>query len=304
MRLVSYTSSADSPAVGGPRAGVLVDGAVVDAATCAARAELDPAVGWTRLRRIVADASAADRRALQTASVELASELGVPREDVLLGPPIPDPGKILCVGLNYRDHVEESGGEPQEAADPVIFAKFATALRGDREDVVLPAAAPSRIDYEGELALVIGRACTRVEEAAALDHVAGYMPFNDVSARDLQVEHHQWTMAKGFDGSAPCGPALVTSDEVRDPQALQLTTTLNGEVVQSTSTARMIHPIARVIAYVSSLITLLPGDVIATGTPAGVGHARDPQRYLSDGDRVAVRIDGIGELSNVVRGAR
>jgi acylpyruvate hydrolase len=299
MRLVSYADE------GSPlRAGILLGDVVVDAHACAQRAGLDGAVQWSSVKAILAGAGLDTLQALAGASRDLAAESGRPRGDVTLGPPIPDPEKVLCIGLNYRDHVEEAQQEDETLgtqADPVVFSKFNTALVGDGADVVLPSAAPDWVDWEGELAVVIGTRCRHVARADALDHVAGYMVLNDVSARDLQLASPQWLMGKSFDTSGPCGPALVTRDEVPDPQALELTTEVNGEVMQSTTTSLMIHPVARLIEYISSLITLAPGDIIATGTPAGVGFARDPKIFLKDGDVVAVTISGVGTLSNPVR---
>ena len=300
MRLVTYEHDGR-----GPRAGVMIGEAVVDAEGCARRASLDGDAAWTSVRSILAEADEDERRRLQAAAEALAGSAGLRREDVRLRPPIPDPEKILCIGLNYRDHVEEAQRDVDATlgtqADPVVFSKFRSALIGDGDAIVIPAAAPSMIDWEGELAVVIGSVCARVPVSEALSHVAGYTVFNDVSARDLQMASPQWLMGKSFDTAGPCGPAIVTADEVPDPQDLRLVTTVNGEVMQQTSTALMIAPVARLIEYISSLITLVPGDIIATGTPAGVGFARDPKVFLADGDRVTVTIDGIGELTSPVR---
>jgi 2-keto-4-pentenoate hydratase/2-oxohepta-3-ene-1,7-dioic acid hydratase in catechol pathway len=297
MRLVSYGDG------GALRAGVLIDDRVVDAAACAAHAQLDGGVDWSSAREIIAqDSDAIWQTLVDTARARAAS--GRPRTEFTLGPPIPDPEKILCIGLNYRDHVDEAASIDEAAAkivDPVVFSKFNSALIGDRADVVLPTAAPDHIDWEGELAVVIGRRARHVAAADALDHVAGYTILNDVSARDVQLASPQWLMGKSFDTSAPCGPALVTRDEVADPQSLQLETKVNGAVMQSTSTSLMINPIARLIEHISALITLVPGDVIATGTPAGVGFARTPPVFLRDGDVVEVTISGLGTLTNAVR---
>jgi acylpyruvate hydrolase len=217
--------------------------------------------------------------------------------DVQLSAPVPDPQKIICIGLNYRDHAEESGQEIPAA--PMWFAKFANSLRGSGEPIVLPAAHPDYVDYEAELALVIGREAHEVSEDDALDHIAGVMPFNDVSARDLQLQNPLWTSGKAIDGFAPCGPALVTLDEVGDLGALTLRTRIDGEIVQEGSTANLIFGPAELVAWLSRTMTLLPGDVIATGTPAGVGAAQG--RFLRDGETVAVEIDGVGVLTNPVR---
>jgi 2-keto-4-pentenoate hydratase/2-oxohepta-3-ene-1,7-dioic acid hydratase in catechol pathway len=297
---VSYkTSALDSY-----RAGLLVEDTIVDAAACAA-SNLDAThVNWKSVKSIIAAASGDELRALDAASRNGGATDAFRVGEVTLGPPIPDPDKILCIGLNYRDHVEEAQRERPEYGtqpDPVVFSKFTTALIGDGDTVVLPDAAPSKIDWEGELAVVIGKTAHRVDDSVALDFVAGYTIFNDVSARDVQLASPQWLMGKSFDTSGPCGPALVTPDEVGDPQNLRLETRVNDEVVQSTNTSMMINPVARLIAYISSLITLEPGDIIATGTPSGVGFSREPQMFLAPNDRVTVTIAGLGTLTNVVK---
>ncbi len=211
--------------------------------------------------------------------------------------PIPRPGKIICIGLNYRDHAAESA---QAVPDyPTVFAKYATCIIGPREAIVLPRAS-KRVDYEGELAVVIGRYAKDVTAAEALGYVAGYAPFNDVSARDYQQRTSQWTIGKTFDTFGPMGPALVTADDVRDPHNLTLRVTIGNEVLQESNTRHLIFSIPRLIAYLSAVMTLEPGDVIATGTPGGVGDARTPPRYLRPGEVVIVDIEGIGRLENPV----
>jgi acylpyruvate hydrolase len=217
--------------------------------------------------------------------------------DATLHAPVTDPQKIVCLGLNYRDHAEETGQEIPSA--PMWFAKFANSLSGSGGDIVLPAAHAEHVDYEAELALVIGRPTKNVSAADALDHIAGAMPFNDVSARDLQMQNPLWTSGKAIDTFAPCGPALVTLDEIDDLQALGLRTRVNGEQVQVGTTANLIFGPAEVVAWLSRTMSLLPGDIIATGTPAGVGVAQG--RFLKDGDTVEVEIDGLGTLVNTVR---
>jgi len=214
-----------------------------------------------------------------------------------LAAPIPRPGKIICIGLNYRDHVAESA---QVVPDyPTVFAKYATCIIGPREAIVLPRDS-ERVDYEGELAVVIGRYAKDVSADEALDYVAGYTPFNDVSARDYQQRTSQWTIGKTFDTFGPMGPALVTADDIRDPHNLTLRVTIGNEVLQEANTRDVIFPIPKLIAYLSSVMTLEPGDVIATGTPGGVGDARMPPRYLRRGDVVNVDIEGVGRLENPV----
>ncbi len=217
--------------------------------------------------------------------------------DVRLCAPVPDPQKIICLGLNYRDHAEESGQEIPTS--PIWFAKFANSLIGSGEAIVLPAANAASVDYEAELAVVIGRPTHRVDAEHALEHVAGAMPFNDVSARDLQFLTSQWTAGKAIDTFAPCGPALVTLDEIDDLQALGLRTRIDGELVQEGTTAEQIFPVAEAVAWLSRTMTLLPGDIIATGTPAGVGASKG--LFLHAGDTVEVEIDGLGSASNPVR---
>lgn len=222
---------------------------------------------------------------------------GVPLNDVTLHAPVTHPQKIICLGLNYRDHAEETHQDIPAA--PMWFAKFANSLIGSGQDIVLPAAHPEYVDYEAELALVIGRPARNVDVEEALSCIAGAMPFNDVSARDLQVQNPLWTSGKAIDTFAPCGPALVTLDEIEDLRALGLRTRINGEQVQEGTSANLIFGPAEVVAWLSRTMTLLPGDIIATGTPAGVGAAQG--RFLRHGDTVEVEIDGLGAVRNTVR---
>ena len=220
--------------------------------------------------------------------------------DVTFGPPVRRPGKVIGVGLNYRDHAEESGQPvPNE---PVLFAKFASSVIGPGEPIVVPEVV-TQPDYEAELGVVIGRTATRVDEAHALEHVGGYVCANDVSARDLQFHSSQWMLGKAIDSFLPCGPWLVTPDEIPDPQRLGIRCALAGEMVQDSSTDNMVFGVAELIAFISRTLTLEPGDLIATGTPSGVGMSRTPQRWLEDGEEVSVEIDGIGRLTNTVRKA-
>jgi 2-keto-4-pentenoate hydratase/2-oxohepta-3-ene-1,7-dioic acid hydratase in catechol pathway len=210
---------------------------------------------------------------------------------------IPRPGKIVCVGLNYRDHAAEGGMDLPKA--PLLFAKWPNTLIGDRDAVVLPPES-TQVDYEAELGVVIGTTAKRVSERDALDHVAGYICVNDVSARDLQFADGQWTRGKSPDTFCPVGPRLVPREEIGDPQALAIRCIVNGEALQDSSTAQMIFSVAEIIAYASQVITLEEGDLIATGTPAGVGVFRDPKVLLQDGDEVAVEIEGLGTLTNPI----
>lgn len=212
-------------------------------------------------------------------------------------PPVTRPQKILAIGANYMAHCAESGMPiPQK---PIVFVKVTSALVAHNEAIVYPRIT-QELDYEGELAVVIGKRAYRVPEERAMEHVAGYTIMNDVSARDLQRTEGQWSRAKGCDTFAPCGPWLVTADELPEPQDLMIETFVNGELRQQASTADMVFPIRRLIAHITAGITLFPGDIITTGTPAGVGVYRQPKGLLQPGDEVVIRIQGIGELRNRV----
>jgi 2-keto-4-pentenoate hydratase/2-oxohepta-3-ene-1,7-dioic acid hydratase in catechol pathway len=225
---------------------------------------------------------------------------GTPRPlaDVRLLAPVPRPGKILCVGLNYRDHAKETG--QAIPTEPVLFSKYASSVVGPGADVLVPPEA-GKVDYEAELAVVIGRRASRVVAAGALDHVAGYACANDVSSRSLQFLSSQWLLGKAIDTFLPLGPYLVTAEEVPDPQALGIRCRVNDELLQSSSTGQMVFGVAELVSYASRTITLEPGDLLVTGTPSGVGMAADPPRFLQPGDRMRVEIDGLGELDNTVR---
>lgn len=212
-----------------------------------------------------------------------------------------EPGKVIGIALNYRAHAQETGREIPE--EPRPFSKLTSAVTGPASEIRTPAFS-DKVDYEGELAVVIGRRARQVPERAALDHVLGYMVMNDVSARDAQRAEPQWLRAKGCDTFAPCGPWLTRADAVPDPQDLRVRTWVNDELRQDGNTGDMIFSIAELIAWMSQAVTLEPGDMIATGTPSGVGVAMDPPRFLSDGDRVRIEIDGLGAIDNpVVSGA-
>ena len=211
--------------------------------------------------------------------------------------PLLKPPKIICIGLNYRDHAEE--GKMTIPDVPTVFAKFSNTIIGTGAPIVLPKNS-SKPDYEAEFAVVIGRRGRRIREEQWRDYVFGYSILNDVSARDFQMATSQWMMGKTFDTFAPFGPEIVTADEVPDPHDLAISLTLNGEVMQNSNTGNMIFRIPRLIAFLSSVFTLEPGDIISTGTPAGVGFARKPPRWLRPGDEVTVRVEGLGELTNPV----
>ncbi len=207
----------------------------------------------------------------------------------------------MCVGLNYRDHAEETGAELPTA--PLLFAKWPNTLIGPGEPIVIPGET-GQVDYEAELGVVIGTRTRRVAEAQALEAVRGYICVNDVSARDLQFADGQWTRGKSPDTFCPVGPRLVPREEVDDPQVLAIRCIVNGKVLQDSSTAQMVFSVAEIIAYASRTITLEPGDLIATGTPAGVGVFREPKVLLEDGDEVTVEIEGLGSLTNPVQQER
>ncbi len=217
--------------------------------------------------------------------------------DVRLGPPIARPSKLICLGKNYIEHAREGHFEPPDK--PLLFAKAPSALNGPRDPVVLPQSC-GQVDWEVELALVIGREGKRIPAAEALDYIAGYTVMNDVSGREAQFGDGQWFRGKSFDTFAPMGPALVTPDEIEDIADLQLTAKVDGETMQTGNTGDLIFDIPYLLHYISEDITLLPGDVISTGTPAGVGIFRDPPVTLQAGNVVACRIEGIGSLVNPV----
>lgn len=232
-----------------------------------------------------------------TALASTSLDDALPLTDVVLKAPVPRPGKIICVGLNYRDHAAEANLDIPDF--PPIFTKFTNTVIGPGQAIVIPKVT-TQIDYEGELAFVIGRQARYVSEDEALSYVAGYLPFNDVSARDYQAHTSQWTIGKTFDTFAPMGPALVTADEVPDPHDLNLRVRIGEETLQNSSTRNLIFSIPQLITYLSNVMTLEPGDVVSTGTPPGVGFARKPPRYLRPGDMVEVEIEGLGLLVNPV----
>jgi acylpyruvate hydrolase len=264
MKLVTYDAGS------GPRAGIHTDEGILDA-------------GYASVGQLLRAGGLA----------ELGALAGEPVQGARLLPPVTDPEKIICIGLNYRSHAEEQGAEPPET--PTIFAKFRNALAAPDSQVPLPSWS-SKVDYEAEVAFVIGRRAKDVSEAAALDHVAGYMLLNDLSARDMQFATPQWMPGKVFDGAAPCGPWLVTPDEAGPPDAIDIRLTLNGEEMQNGSTADLVHPIPALVAYLSKLMTLEPGDIVSTGTPAGVGSLRDPRVWLKAGDEVVIESGALGRL--------
>jgi 2-keto-4-pentenoate hydratase/2-oxohepta-3-ene-1,7-dioic acid hydratase in catechol pathway len=277
MRLVSFDAGS------GPRAALLRDGRIYDiwGEAFSAGRETDRTV-----YALIEGGLLPEVRAVE-------GDEGVPVEGVDLLPPIARPSKIVCIGLNYRSHAEEQGIEPPET--PTFFAKFANALTPPGAPVPLPPWS-KKVDYEAEVAFVVADRCRDVPESEAMEHVAGYMLFNDLSARDYQFKTPQWMPGKVFDGAAPCGPALVTRDEAGPQDALEIELRLNGELMQSASTADLVHSVPALVAYLSSLMTLEPGDVVATGTPAGVGSLRDPRVWLKGGDEIVISSPQLGVL--------
>ena len=282
MRLLTFDAG------DGPRAGVLDEERAVDA--------------WALLgephRGSLKELIAADR------IDDLRGRLGDtgapshPLSAVRVLPPIPDPEKIVCIGLNYRKHAAEVGVDVDALPDvPTIFAKYPNALVADGATVRAPTA---KTDYEAEVAFVIGKRAKDVEEADALDYVAGYTLLNDLSARDLQGATPQWMPGKVFDGSAPCGPYLVTPEEAGPPDRIGIRLTLNGEEMQSATTADLIFSIPALLSHLSGLMTLEPGDIVSTGTPEGVGSVRDPRVWLADGDEIAIESPTLGRLETTI----
>lgn len=268
----------------------------------AAWAVSDDGATWRSLATVVAsDASTAD---VIDATARIRTERAgdtlptIELSDTDLLAPVVRPSKILCIGLNYGEHVAEAGEETPAA--PIVFAKFPSALTSPYGNIDLDPALIQQCDYEVELAVVIGRTARRVSEAEALSYVYGYTVANDVSARDHQFADGQWDRSKSFDTFCPVGPWITTADEVLDPHALRLTTRVNGEVRQDASTGQMLHRIAYLIHYISRGMTLEPGDVILSGTPSGVGLALEPPSFLEGGDVVECTIEGLGSIRNTV----
>jgi len=278
VRIVSYSSGGEA------RAGVLTDDGILDAA------EL---LGTDRIG--VRELLSADRIG-ELAERATSAEVE-PVADPAPLPPVPDPGKIICIGLNYRSHAEEAGLDPPKA--PPIFAKFQNALVADGAEVRLPAAT-SKVDYEAEVAVVVGKRCHEVTPSEGLAAVAGYTLLNDLSARDLQFLTPQWMPGKVFDGSAPCGPALVTADEAGPDDGITFSLDLNGERMQDGETSDLIFSVPELISHLSQWTTLEPGDVIATGTPSGVGSVRDPSVWLKPGDEIEISSPQLGTLRTTI----
>lgn len=283
MKLVSYASSE------GPRAGVIVDGEVVDAWAALG----DPT--RSSLREVLLEGRL-EALAEAVGSGDTPEPVG-PVGEVVLEAPITDPEKIICIGLNYRAHAEEFNLDIPVA--PTVFAKFRNALVGTGATVELPGAS-EKVDFEAEVAFVIGKRAKEVTVEDALGHVAGYTLLDDLSARDLQFLTPQWMPGKVFDGSAPCGPWLVTPDEIGSHDEIDLALTLNSEEMQSSSTADLIFSVPELVSRLSHWMTLEPGDIVSTGTPSGVGSGRKPRVWLGPGDRVVVSSSVIGQLETTI----
>jgi len=281
MRLCSFERA------GAARLGVVVDAGVVDLAEAAPE--------LPREMTALLGAGEAALRAAERAAARARSR--IPLEAVRLAPPILRPPKFLAIGLNYADHVAEAGLETP--AVPTVFNKQSTCVAGPRDPVHMPRVS-SALDYEGELGFVIGRRCRHVPRASAHEVVAGYLVVNDVSVRDWQLRVPTWTMGKSFDTHGPLGPWLTTSDEVGDPHGLRLRTWVNGELRQDSSTKHLIFDCFALVEHLTTAFTLEPGDVVATGTPGGVGIAMKPPKLLVAGDRVRVEIEGLGALDNEI----
>ncbi|RDD60521.1 fumarylacetoacetate hydrolase family protein [Ferruginivarius sediminum] len=282
MRLLTF-EKAGRPALGIARGERVIDLGALDPDTPADWAAVFAEGGLERLRGLAAN---------------VPEEQTVPRDGLHLLPPIPAPPKILCVGLNYMAHAQETGS--RLPTDPIFFTRFPSTLVGDGEAMVCPRAS-EQFDYEGELVAVIGREGRHIPKERALEHVVGYSIFNDGSLRDFQKKGRQWTLGKNFDATGGFGPEIVTSDELpAAASGLSIQTRLNGEVVQDGRTDDLIFDIPTLIATASEVMTLQPGTIIVTGTPPGVGMAREPQLWMKAGDVVSVTIEGIGTLSNPI----
>ncbi len=291
MKLLTYDDR------GEVKVGAAVGDAVLDLAAATGRRFRPPLQDMLPDGDAMAEARELADRAV--AEAEFAETFCRPLQEVRIMAPIVRPGKVICLGLNYRDHAVESGhAVPSE---PVVFSKLTTSVIGPDQPIRIPQAS-DQIDYEVELAVVVGRRAKGLSATDAMSCVAGYTVLTDVSARDYQREKPggQWTLAKSFDTFCPIGPGLVTPDEVSDPHRLRIECAVNGELLQSSNTAQMIFSVPEIIEYINRVVTLEPGDVVATGTPAGVGFARRPPRFLHAGDVVECTVQDVGTLVNPV----
>jgi 2-keto-4-pentenoate hydratase/2-oxohepta-3-ene-1,7-dioic acid hydratase in catechol pathway len=288
MRLATFR-----PGSGPARLGVVVGDRVAAAADLGA----DASPTMESLLAGGPDALSALRRLADPARI---AQDGLPLDDVVLLAPVPRPGKVVAIGRNYADHTdEENGGRPPP--EPLIFAKWPSSVVGPGAEIRWDAALTGQVDYEAELGVVIGRTTRNVAESDALDAVLGYTCVNDVSARDLQFGDGQWVRGKSLDTFCPTGPVVVTTDELPDPGDLAISCSVNGRVLQAARTSDMFYGVAAIVSHCSRSFTLEPGDLIATGTPGGVGVFRTPPIFLADGDEVVVSIEGIGDLLNICR---
>jgi 2-keto-4-pentenoate hydratase/2-oxohepta-3-ene-1,7-dioic acid hydratase in catechol pathway len=281
MKIVTFRRAGTAP---GP--GVVVDDGIIGLA----------AAGYSDVLTLIANWDQA-RPSVEALVREAQSETVTPLKDATLMAPIPRPPKFICVGLNYRDHAIES--KMEIPAVPTIFNKFPNTVIGPGEQIVLPKNS-EKPDYEAEFAFVIGKGGRHVSADNWREHVFGYTIVNDVSARDFQLQTSQWLMGKTFDSFAPTGPWIVTADEIPDPRALDVRMTISGEVLQNSNTRELIFPVPELIRFLSSVVTLEPGDIVSTGTPSGVGFSHKPPRWLRAGDECVVSVSGIGELRNPV----
>lgn len=262
----------------GPRPGLVVDGGIID---------LSP----EGFRDSIAFMAAAPSVQQDVAR----SKPAIAMDNLKLLAPIPAPPRIFGIGVNYAEHAVESGTQPQKV--PTVFIVLSSAVVGPGDNVVLPRAS-SKVDYEAELAVVIGKPGYQIPAANAMEHVFGYTIMNDVSARDVQRATTQWSLGKSFPSFAPMGPWVVSKDEIPDPHALAISLTIGGETLQNSNTSLMIFKIPALIEYISGVVPLQAGDIVSTGTPAGVGMGRTPQRWLKPGEEMVIEIEGIGELRN------
>ena len=286
MRLITYQTEA------GNQLGIATERGLLDVARAAAASgEAGPASPDAVYAQ--GNAALAKLSALVDASEDAALYLN--ESELCYGPAVPNPGKILCVGLNYQKHAAETGAAPP--SEPVLFSKFNNSIAAPAEAIPLQADW-TQVDYESELGVVIGRAARRVSAAEALDYVFGYCNMNDISERRLQMLSGQWLLGKTLDKFLPLGPYVLTADEIPDPQNLSIKGWLNGELRQDSNTADMIFTVAEVIAYASQVMTLMPGDVISTGTPEGVIMGMEPKVWLKPGDEYVVEVEGLGRLEN------
>jgi 2-keto-4-pentenoate hydratase/2-oxohepta-3-ene-1,7-dioic acid hydratase in catechol pathway len=305
MRLVMYRDNGEA------RLGAVIGDQILDLARRAAKVGVDGLPDdldmMTLLRqgaptlekaRQIVDAV---ERSLGIGGGEWLRSRGVlqPLESLKLLAPIPNPSKIIAIGLNYRDHAREQGTAIPDR--PIIFAKFPTSVIGPGDVITWDPALTERVDYEAELGFVVGKTARNVRPEDAYDYIAGYTCVNDVSARDLQFGDKQWVRGKSLDTFCPIGPALVTVDEIPDPHQLAIRAVLNGQVMQDSNTRELIFGVPELLSFISRAFTLLPGDVVATGTPHGVGVFRDPPVFLKDGDKIVIEVEGIGRLENTCR---